>query len=720
MPTNVVPSDAHYIGTASSAPMTLREAVRILRRRGLLIFIVFALTVVATLVLTSRMEPVYESSARLLIEPTSGAGSAMPNGLAALLGTQTGSPLETQIEKIRSRSFLSEVAKKANIKGEPTALLSKIKLLPAAGGQILNVSARGDTPKQAADVANLIMRVYRDYAIQEAQNKSALSTFHLNKPRKEAKADRDRAVSRYNAFLRSIGNSDPNVRYNMRAQSTENVQLAIENANVALIAENKKKATLLQQVNTTQPEILAGSSRDKNPAIETYRQRLYELEARRADLSIDYTDETDELREIGTRIKTTESLLRKALESAYSVGSKTVQRNPEYQAARQNLAQSDLTIDTLRAQTQANEALLVRLRNEQKGLAAEKTRYEDLQREKNQAVATYDSYTKGIRDIKLTGLSVPPNVRILDIARPVPEPISPKPLLNLCIAIGVGLVLGVGLALLVEYFSHPDADPHQGLYLPQVAGVPLLGAVPAAMLPSAHSATMGGDLPARQHAQLEDTFREIGHVLAHRTGPNRPAPVVLLTGTRSDEMTAAIAAQITATLVRDGLRVTLVDADRQTPRLNRVFGAPDAPGLAEALAGRARATDILHVGADGLLRFLAAGSPQNRTPTDTKKLSAIFGALAKDTDLVLISGPSVWTAQSVASLERAADGMALVAGPDVPAHESVARARRLLSNGYQPRFLGVVVSEGDATQDNLPPASQPTVAIEPLAKENVA
>jgi Mrp family chromosome partitioning ATPase len=158
--------------------------------------------------------------------------------------------------------------------------------------------------------------------------------------------------------------------------------------------------------------------------------------------------------------------------------------------------------------------------------------------------------------------------------------------------------------------------------------------------------------------------------------------------------------------VRDGVRVTLVDADRGEPRLNRVFGAPDAPGVADVLAGRARVKEILHVGAGGNLRFLAAGSPADPTPLTETGLRTLFRDLAdRDTDIVLVSGPSVWQAPLVGPLEKAASGMVLVA-PDadrgIPPAESVARARRILSNGYKPTILGVVVG----TDEDLATAGQ--------------
>jgi tyrosine-protein kinase Etk/Wzc len=199
----------------------------------------------------------------------------------------------------------------------------------------------------------------------------------------------------------------------------------------------------------------------------------------------------------------------------------------------------------------------------------------------------------------------------------------------------------------------------------------------------------------RPSASATDTLREIGFTLAHRQ-PRDPVPVILLAGTRSDEATAAIAAHLAATLVRDGVRVTLIDADRANPRLNLVFGTPDAPGLADILAGRRKANEILHLGAAGNLRFLAAGSPEDSLAMSEAALRALFRDLANDrlTDIVLVSGPSVWQVPIIAPLEKAAQGMVLVA-PDaargIAPSESVARARRLLSNGYKPQILGVIV-----------------------------
>jgi Mrp family chromosome partitioning ATPase len=132
---------------------------------------------------------------------------------------------------------------------------------------------------------------------------------------------------------------------------------------------------------------------------------------------------------------------------------------------------------------------------------------------------------------------------------------------------------------------------------------------------------------------------------------------------------------------------------------------------------------ILHVGARGGLRFLAAGSaipaesaisPASSVAQDearVDRLRLFFADLSQpdETDIVIVSGPAVWNVRATLPLEKATDGLVLVTPPDAPAAESLARARRLLSNGYTPRILGVVM--GDSAAPVMP------VALEVTGKE---
>jgi uncharacterized protein involved in exopolysaccharide biosynthesis len=95
-------------------PVTVRDLFRILRRRALLALFTFAVVVGATLYFTSQMKPVYEAQARLLLDgPTD---TAAPANILDLFARRGMEGLTTEIEKIRSRSFLKNIIRNGNLK----------------------------------------------------------------------------------------------------------------------------------------------------------------------------------------------------------------------------------------------------------------------------------------------------------------------------------------------------------------------------------------------------------------------------------------------------------------------------------------------------------------------------------------------------------------------------------------------------------------------------
>jgi len=69
------------------------------------------------------------------------------------------------------------------------------------------------------------------------------------------------------------------------------------------------------------------------------------------------------------------------------------------------------------------------------------------------------------------------NVSILSVAEVSdnPSPVKPNPTLNIAIAIVIGLMIGVGLAFLLEYFDNTIKTEHD---IEKYLGLPVLGTIP--------------------------------------------------------------------------------------------------------------------------------------------------------------------------------------------------------------------------------------------------
>ncbi len=724
---NNLPHNAYSASNApvASSEVTAKDLVRIIRRRWPISALTFVAVCGAAAAFTAQQPKVYDAQARILIE--SAAAASTPAGVADFLRPAS-SPLDTEIEKIRSRSFLERIAAKTHPLKEtdPDAVRAQITL--SAAGQILSIGARARTAEEAQALANTTARVYMASTQAEFDKKTDASEHRLRLAANQTEQDKIIADKKLARFMARVGFSDPSIFYSQRATKTVTMQNGLEDAKKALPLQEAQLARYIQQARTIPPTIATGYSQNKNPVIDGFRAELVNLSVRRKSLLNDYAEDSDEVKFVDDEIAARQKEVEQAQKELYSKGSVGFARNPDYAEAQSNVYRTQNAVAATRNEIAASTVALSNLQTEQKHLAQQRNEYEGLVRAQQSATGAYERTRQGLINMRTTRLTTPPHLELLDKAQLPPAPISPKPLMNALMAVFMGLFLGLGVAVLAEYFSATGAeaeaiDDHNDLLLglPHVAGVPLLGRVPLSSLPAPAATGMA-------HAALQpgllDAVREVGYVLAHGDVNGKP-PVVLFAGTQNTDATAALSAQIAAALSHDGLRVTLVDADRTRPRLNRVFGAPDAPGLADVLAGRVRARDILHVGADGALRFMAAGAPDDAAPTTEAGAREVFNELAdsRDTDIVIVSGPTVWSARRIGPLEKAASGMVIVAeqngidnaSPD----ETVVRARRMLSNGYRPRLLGVVVSAAPVETSvpapipaSAPAASQPTLPTE--------
>ncbi len=698
------------------APITAHDVARILRRRSPIIIAVFVLVCVAVTMATKKMRRVYETKASVLLDtPSSGNGIDM----LSFMGHSGAAALDTEIAKIQSRTFILKIIHDADLKdAQVEDVRGRITLTP--GPQILEIGTRASTAEEAQRIANTVADDYIAFVKTEFAEKTKWSEQRLTAARDDAFQAKLKAEAELHKFTASMGNSDPALIFTNEASRTVGASTALTDSLRNLPLQQAQLANLQAQLKTIPPTVITGTSFDKNGEINALTSQITDLQVQRKDKLFDYAPDSDEIKAIDEQIATRQVQLDDLKKDPYSVGSKGVARNPDYSKVQSQIWDAQIGLINAKQSIASLQKQVGTLESEQKRLSPLKVTYEQLQHARDDANDAYEKARNGLLQLDLAKLTSIPYIRVLDYAQLPPNPISPKPLLNGIMAVALGLILGVAAALMAEYVAGGFAPPDEETLirnLPEVGGIPLLGSLPIAL--PAPLTVVGGDrdLPVPLHAMatrgaaIEDALREIGYCLTHRANDNDPAPVVLLTSVRGDDSTATLAAQLTATLVRDGLRVTLVDADRDQPRLNRFFGAPDAPGLADVLAGRTSLKDAVYTGANGALRFLAAGSPEDRAAPTEEKLRSVFKNLTAgdSTDIVFVSGPAVWNARRIAPLEKAAHGMVLLTFTDASGggspDESVARVRRLLSNGYKPDILGVIVGQTEATALSMLPAN---------------
>lgn len=270
---------------------------------------------------------------------------------------------------------------------------------------------------------------------------------------------------------------------------------------------------------------------------------------------------------------------------------------------------------------------------------------------------------------------------LLQSAAPADRPLSPQVPMNLVLGALVGLVLGVGAALLRDRF---DDVVHDEEAVRQTLDSVVLGRVPQ-WSERAYRDRLVSLLDP--HSPASEEYQRLGvnvrFMLA--TGKSEFGSVVLLTSAQEGEGKSVTSCNLAIAAARLGLRVVMVDADFRRASVAPRFGLGDPPGLSDLLvADEAVASYLIDVGVDNLTLLPAGTLPPNPAALlSSARMRLVLTELTADADLVVVDSPPVLTGADTLELAGLADMVIVVT------RERVSRRRRLVAVRETLRQLSV-------------------------------
>jgi len=496
---------------------------------------------------------------------------------------------------------------------------------------VLRLSYAGSDPKMAAAIVNAIAQAYIEMSVSLKSAESSKSVAYIDQQLKSMQEEMDKAEQNLKAFKVSTGI----------------VSLEAESAKVfTKVAEADKQLTQTGLMRK-QVEFASRSLREairtgapyvpSDPVGGAPAVKLAELETQKKALLVEYTESHPRVRAVQEQIDG----VRKNLLELYA-------------SALRNMAKQEASLAPVLS---GYEGELRRLPEKERDLAS-------LMRKAKVTGELFTLLLQKQQELRVSQAATVSNISILDPAIPPLTPIKPNKRKNLSLGLLFGVVVGVGLALLLDYLDDTVKTADEAkreLEMPVLATIPYIsenGGERSATLVSYHD----------PKSVVSETFRSLRTGI-HFSAVNRKRQLLMVTSSFPGEGKTTITGNLGVILSQVGSRTILIDCDMRRPTLHQLFNHSQRPGLSELLAGDAELESVIHATGIPQFDFISAGTipPNPAELLGSDAMRGLLETLRQRYETIVLDAPPVLAVTDAPVLATMSDlTLVVVEGGRIP------------------------------------------------------
>ena len=279
----------------------------------------------------------------------------------------------------------------------------------------------------------------------------------------------------------------------------------------------------------------------------------------------------------------------------------------------------------------------------------------------------------------------PLKATVVDAASLPTTPVSPQPLRNLGLAVVLGLLLGLGIAVLREMLDTTvkgNDDIAAATDAPILGGILFDSEAPKQPLISALST----------HSPRVEAFRILRTNLQF-VDVDEHKKVFVVTSSVPGEGKTTTASNTALALQDAGQRTLLIDADMRRPQLAKLFSLEGSVGLTSVLLGRIDLAEAIQVHGESGLEVLTSGRlpPNPAELLQSQSMHQLLEEARQGYDVIVIDAPPLLPVTDAALLAVQADGAVVVVRQGKTTRDQFATSmQRLRAVGARP--LGITLN----------------------------
>ena len=467
-----------------------------------------------------------------------------------------------QVHLLKTRQMAQRVVDRMGLEAHPaygqsaaSVLLGRIGVDHLDDTDVIEVSMVGHDPEHVAEVLNVYVQEYKaaniDDSLMRTKEIFDVIQSRLDPLRQQVEASEEQLMrfrEREDALL--FADQDKNViTEQVNTLTAEYAQAKADRIRLEtkLNALRRLEAAALPESGF--PEI------QQDPTIQSLRQQRSALEVELREKLGTYKDAHPVIRELRSRIAGLETRLEEQIDTIRT----SLQTDYEIGRRREESLYSNIQ----------------RLKEESIELSKQTLEFERLKREYEQNKAFFEEMLARSKEADISSTHPVNNIRIIEPALPAGAPFSPNVRRTVAMSLVLGLVLGVGLVLGLDYLDHTLRTPEQ---VERYLGLEVLSALPKL-----------SDDNARVLRESFQALRTALMLAARGDG----CQVVMVTSAVPSEGKTTVAFNLAKVLATGGGRVLLIDADLRKPRVHRLVDAKNVRGLTSVVLGERSTPEVV-------------------------------------------------------------------------------------------------------------------------------
>ena len=654
-PSSVYPEEL----LAPSSGLDLKEFIGIIMRRKWLVAAIALLTLLAVLLITLMMKPVYQATSTIQIERN--AKQIISGNMFESVESRSDKDFhETQRKLIQSRALARRVINQLGLDTKDTSfgLVSSIKkalgmsvtdqnsaertealfienltVQPVSNSQLVAINYDSTDPKLAADITNAIAKTFVRMNLEKRFDTASYSKEFLSENIQQVRQTLETSERALNDYARQYGivqdvDGESTDTFSLKKLSEELVKVERERIEAESLYAQARNADL------SDPTTIATLSKD--PEMQEKGSDLAKLIADRdAQIKRSTSGTSRTIRRLTGQV----TRLRAEINAEASTVLATLRSDAEAAKIRQDLIREQLSgLKNSAITTQGNSI-----------------KYNTLKREVESNRILYKELLQQFKQVSVAGSVGTNNISIIDKAGVPYEKHKPKLRNNLAFGLLLGLMLGMGAAFLREFMDDSLKGSDE---VERITGLPVLGLLPNIKNQSDDQIALLAHTDPR--SPLAEAIRSLRTSLKFSTQLGAPR-VTFVTSSNPAEGKSSIALNLATAYAQIGSKVLLVDADLRNPSIHHLLKLENLEGLTNYLAGAGNATEISRPCLIKQLRVITSG-PIPPDPVELlsgKRMQQLLDVSLNEFDYVIIDGPPVIGLADALVLSNLADATIL-------------------------------------------------------------